>query len=410
MKRYLCSVPAVLSELPVGPLYPHIAGFVQELAPQGYTSCAINQKIRLLRRLDEWFVRRRIELCGLDEPLIERFLCLRRKGGHHQLGDPTTLRSFLNYVREAGVVPRPPAKRENIPENDPLTDFAQYLTEERGLARRTVDRYLCETKNFLFGRFGNSPIVLRDLRPQDIARFVIGRANSVSTGAAQHAVGPLRALLRFLQQRGDVRRNLAASVPGVARWSLAGLPRFLHSDEVERMLEARERNNPVELRDRAILLLLARLGLRGGEVAQMNLEDINWETGEVSVRGKGGCISRLPIPVDVGKALPTYLRLSRPRCTCRPLFIRVRAPHQGLSGCSPIFLSVQAAMKRAGLNPPFKGAHVLRHSLATHMLHRGASLPEIGQILRHQLPSTTAIYAKVDLAALRAVAQLWPWR
>jgi len=410
MKRYLCSVPAVLSGLPVGPLYPHIASFVQGLGPQGYSSCAINQKIRLLRRLDEWFVHRHIGIGSFDDALIERFLCLRRKGGHVQLGDPTTLRSFLNHLREHGVVPRSSAKPDNIQGHQLLTSFAQYLTEERGLARATLKRYLCDTKKFISERFRSSSISLRDLHPHDIARFVIGRGTVVSSSAAQHAVSPLRALLKFLQQRGDVTANLAASVPSVAKWSLAGLPKYLQSHEVERLLGTCKGSNAGERRDRAILLLLARLGLRGGEVAQLNLEDINWETGEVSVRGKGGRISRLPIPDEVGKALATYIRLSRPRCSCRRVFIRVRAPHQGLSGCTAIDHVVHAALKRAGLNPAFKGAHALRHSLATHMLHRGASLPEIGQILRHQLPSTTAIYAKADLAALRAIAQPWPWR
>src|SRR5438034_827209 len=258
MKRYLCSVPAVLSGLPVGPLYPHIASFVQGLGPQGYSSCAINQKIRLLRRLDEWFVHRHIGIGSFDDALIERFLCLRRKGGHVQLGDPTTLRSFLNHLREHGVVPRSSAKPDNIQGHQLLTSFAQYLTEERGLARATLKRYLCDTKKFISERFRSSSISLRDLHPHDIARFVIGRGTVVSSSAAQHAVSPLRALLKFLQQRGDVTANLAASVPSVAKWSLAGLPKYLQSHEVERLLGTCKGSNAGERRDRAILLLLAR--------------------------------------------------------------------------------------------------------------------------------------------------------
>jgi integrase len=186
------------------------------------------------------------------------------------------------------------------------------------------------------------------------------------------------------------------------------LPKYLPAQEVELLLESCDPKSLVQQRDHAILLLLARLGLRAGEIVQMTLEDIDWETGELTVRGKGGRADRLPMDREVGQALARYLRYGRPRCSSRRVFIRWHAPHRGLAGSAAIDAVVRRALKRAGLNPRLKGAHLLRHSLATRMIGRGASLSEIGQILRHQLPKTTALYAKVDLQALRALAQPWP--
>ena len=189
----------------------------------------------------------------------------------------------------------------------------------------------------------------------------------------------------------------------MASWSLAGLPKYLSNQDVDLVLERCKGGSAEEQRDRAILFLLARLGLRAGEIAQLTLDDIRWDTGEITIRGKGGALNRLPLLIDVGEALVAYLHHGRPKCSSRNVFIRVRAPRQGFTGGDAINRVVRVALKRAGLDPSGKGAHVLRHSLATRMLRGGASLPEIGQILGHELPKTTAIYAKVDLAALRAL-------
>jgi site-specific recombinase XerD len=410
MKNQLCFAPAVPLVPPVETIDPQIESFAESLAAQGYSKVTINQKISILRRLDEWLVRRQIGIHGFDETNIDRFLRSRRNRGYVRPSDPSTLRSLLRHLRETKVISSQPTKRDDSPLQRLQAVFARYLAEERGLSQATLDQYLLQTRRFLSGCFGNAPITLGELRPHHVSQFILCRARSVGCSAAQHAVTALRTLLRFLQQRGYINTNLAAAVPSVAKWSLAGLPKYLTSCEVESVLETCKNNSVEEQRDRAILLLLARLCLRAGEVAQLTLDDIDWDNGELTIRGKGGCFDRLPIPVDVGKALVTYLRHSRPRCSSRKVFIRLRAPSRGLAGCDAIDRVVRTALRRAGLNPAFKGAHVLRHSLATRMVRGGASLPEIGQILRHQLPRTTAIYAKVDLAALRALAQPWPGR
>ena len=189
--------------------------------------------------------------------------------------------------------------------------------------------------------------------------------------------------------------------------AVSRLPKSLEPDHVERLLEACPQDTPVGQRDYAILLLLARLGLRAGEVVHLELDDIDWEKGEISVRGKSIRHDRLPIPQDVGEALAKYLRYGRPRSPSRRVFIRMKAPRQGFAGSPAICDVVRRALDRAGLSPTRKGSHLLRHGLATRMLRGGASLAEIGEILRHQRPSTTEIYAKVDVAALRALALPW---
>ncbi|MGO9269463.1 MAG: tyrosine-type recombinase/integrase [Terriglobia bacterium] len=318
------------------------------------------------------------------------------------------MRSLLKHLRETKVVQEPVTPGEGSPLDHLQASFAQYLAEERGLRPATLKQYLFQTQWFLSERFGNGALSLGELNPQDISRSVLRRARTVSPNAAQRMTIALRNLLRFLQQRGNIATNLAKAVPTVAHWTHAGLPKFLSLQEVELLLKTCDRDSPAGQRNRAMLLLLARLGLRAGEIVHMTLDDIDWEAGELTIRGKGGRQDRLPLPIDVGRSLARYLRRVRPQCASRRVFIRLRAPHQGLAGSFTVDFVVRRALQRTGLHPNARGAHLLRHSLATRMLRSGASLPEIGEILRHQLPKTTAIYTKVDMAALRTLAQPWP--
>lgn len=230
----------------------------------------------------------------------------------------------------------------------------------------------------------------------------------VSPHAARCMAKALRGLLRFLQQSGEIATDLAARVPSVANWSLSGLPKYLLPQQVMLVLRKSNRDDPIVQRDRVILLLLARLGLRAAEIVEMTLDDIDWEAGELTIRGKGGRLDKLPLPKDVGRALAHYLKQLRPPCACRKVFIRSAAPHEGLADSAAVDIVVQRALRRAGISPPNRGAHLFRHSLATQMLRNGASMSEIAKVLRHQSESSTAIYAKVDLSALRSIAQPWP--
>ena len=270
----------------------------------------------------------------------------------------------------------------------------------------TLSSYLPIVRRFLSERFGNKAVRLEELRPRDLHRFILRQVPRGSRNYAKLMVTALRSFLRFLFQRGAIKTDLLTAVLGVANWRLSHLPKSLPPDQVERLLRCCDRSTASGQRDYAILLLLARLGLRGGEVLAMTLDDPDWERGEIVVRGKGQRLERLPLPKDVGSALAHYLRHVRPACSTRNLFIRLKAPRHGLR-LSAICCVIRRALKRAGLNPDFKGAHLLRHSLATNMLRRGASLGEIGQLLRHAQPTTTQIYAKVDIDALRRIALPW---
>jgi site-specific recombinase XerD len=261
---------------------------------------------------------------------------------------------------------------------------------------------------FLRQRFGTGAIDPRAITIEDVTRFVSEEIPARSPASAQLHASTMRSFLRFLWQTGQTARDLTAAIPPVRRWRLVDVPKYLTADDVQRVLDACPRASAVGRRDYAILLLLARLGLRGGEIVRLELDDIDWHTGELLVRGKGSVRSQLPLPCDVGEAVAAYLQRDRPRCATRRLFVRGRAPHRGFGHPSSVSTLVRVALTRAGVNAPMHGAHVLRHSLATELLRRGASLADIGDVLRHQRSQTTEIYAKVDLTRLRLLAQPWP--
>jgi len=315
---------------------------------------------------------------------------------------------LLKQLRGIGVVPSLPPKIDNSAHHRIECRFARYLAQERGLARATLLNYLPVVRRFLAARFVTSAIRLKDLRLPDITQFILRHTRTASPVRVKLMVTALRSFFRSLYLRGDIDSDLAAAVPTVAYWRLATLPKFIPPEQVQRILRSCNQRTTTGQRDYTILLLLARLGLRAGEVVALRLDDIEWEAGELIIRGKGARRDRLPLPQDVGKALVRYLRDGRPCCSTRRVFICMKAPRRGFANSSDISTIVRRAIERAGLQLTHKGAHVLRHSLATEMLRKGASLAEIGEVLRHRCLNTTQIYAKVDLVALRTLAQPWP--
>ncbi len=391
-----------------GPLAFHLDGFAALLCGEGYASKTVHEKRALLADLSRWLDRYGLPLDALDEKRFKRFLADRRRRGKERRIEAMTGRQLLGYLRDLDCIPALPQKIDRSPVGELTQDFERFLRSERGLSPATSTNYLPVVRRFLIEHFGRRALRLDELRPLDIHRFILRHAEKGSRRTAQLMVSALRSFLRFLQQRGVIVTDLAGAVPAVACWRLAHLPKSLPPEQVERLLACCDRSTPTGRRDYAILLLLARLGLRAGEVVAMTLENLDWERGEIVVRGKGQQQARLPLPADVGTALVGYLRHVRPACSTRRVFVRMRAPRRGLAGPVAIDCVVRRALKRAGLAPEFKGAHLLRHSLATNLLRRGASLTEIGQLLRHSQPTTTQIYAKVDIAALRGVAMPWP--
>jgi site-specific recombinase XerD len=391
-----------------GPLNCCIKGFAAQLSRRGYARNTVRAKCDLLADLSRWLERRQLSLAALDEHQLRQFQASRRRRGKRRRGEPATAQQFLQYLREHGHT-APAAQPVDVhPAALVLCDFEAFLRSERGLSTATVVSYLPVVRRFLAGRFGREAPHFEQLRAQDLHGFVVHEIQRVSRTHGKGTVTALRSFFRFLLLRGAIQTDLARTLPGVASWRLSPLPRSLLPEQVERLLACCDRSSPTGKRDYAILLLLARLGLRGGEVVNMALEDLDWERGELVVRGKGQRLERLPLPADVGAALARYLCEVRPPCATRRVFVRMKAPYQGLARPVAVCCIVRRALQRAGLDPEFKGAHLLRHSLATNLLRRGASLSEIGQLLRHRQPTTTQIYAKVDIEALRGIALPWP--
>jgi site-specific recombinase XerD len=267
---------------------------------------------------------------------------------------------------------------------------------------RHVDRFVAE-------QFGTGPAKPDRLQAREVIAFVQRQAGRHGRGHALQVVTAMRSFLRFLRYRGHISTDLVAAVPSVAHWGNTNLPKHLPADAVQKVLKSCDQTSAVGRRNYAILLLLSRLGLRAGEVVALQLDDIDWDNAQLTVRSKKGAgWARLPLPSDVGKAIARYLRRDRPRCSSRHVFVRVVAPYQPLARSAVISSLTRQALQNAGVESARKGAHLFRHSLATAMLRQGASLDEIGQVLRHKDPDTTAIYAKVDLAALRRLAVVWP--
>jgi len=383
--------------------------FAAHLAACGYATATIRSQLKLLGQFNEWLIRRRCAIHQLNDELVTSFLkrCTRR--GRVQRGDAKTLRQFLIHLRTRGVLAPLAPVVDDSPLGQLQHEYARYLTTERGLAPVTVSDYVDVLRRFLTERFGNGPLDFSTLTVSTITTFVIRQARTMSPRYAQSMVSALRSICRFLRQRGAIDRDLAAAMPSVSDWRLATIPKYLNPEEVERVLQTCDGKTAVGRRDHAILLLLARLGLRAGEIIALELDDIRWRAGDILVRSsKRLPLDRLPLLAEVGDALATYLRRDRPPHTTRRVFLCTRAPRRGFANPSTVSTIVRRALARAGLSPALKGAHLFRHSLATRMLRHGASLPEIGMVLRHRAVQTTEIYAKVDLDGLRALTQPWP--
>ena len=391
-----------------GPLAAYIDGFATHLSEQGYARSTAKEQLRLVAQLSRWLERRRLEGDDFDEPRIGEFLQYRRRHGLAPRSNDVVLKFLLTHLRNAGVVRSPLPAIGHSALHVIERGYTEYLAQERGLSAVTLANYLPLVRKFLCKRFGTGSIELTALHPAEISRFILWYAERYSRSRAKLLVTALRSFLRFLHVRGEIGADLGAAVPSVANWRLSTLPKSITPGEVRRLLRGCDQSTVTGRRDYAILLLLARLGLRAGEVVSLTLDDLDWQAGEITVRGKGSRHDRLPLPPDLGKALAAYLREGRPSCSTRRVFIRTRAPRQGFATSVAVSTVVRRALERVGLDPALKGAHLLRHSLATDMLHKGASLAEIGEILRHRQPQTTQIYAKVDLRALRALAQPWP--
>jgi site-specific recombinase XerD len=279
---------------------------------------------------------------------------------------------------------------------------------KRGLATTTIKRYRTIARRFLNERFGRDAVDPSALCAGDVIAFVQRRAKCLQPPALKCITTAVRSFLRYARYCGDVATALDAAVPIAAAWTTTpAVPKAILPAHAQSAIDSCDLSTGVGLRDRAVLLLLARLGLRAHEIIALQLEDCRWDSGQLRVRSKSRREQSLPIPVDVGAAIATYLQRGRPKSKNRHLFLRSMAPIRGLRQ-GAIGTIVQYALQRAQVDAPHRGSHQFRHALAVRMLQGGASLREIGEVLRHQSPQTTSIYARVDVSALRSVAMPWP--
>ncbi len=396
-----------LRDDPAGALFE---GFAQALSEMGYATITARRHLRAAEHFIYWTHRHGMPVRELNEQSLTRFehhlgRCRCPRYGHAAPADVVHGgRVFLTYLRDTRLIAQCAVKP---PDHDPvlLSAFCQWMHQERGACHATLYNYSIHIRKLL-RELGEEPSRFDARR---LRAFVLEKSRASGWAAAKTCTTALRMFVRFLIAEGHCAVGLEAAIPTLAHWRLTALPRYLQPEEVERLIASCDRASPVGRRDRAILLLLARLGLRAGDIVNFRLSDIDWKGAWIHVCGKGRRHTRLPLTQEVGQAIVAYLQESRPRINADMLFVRCRAPFRAFGSHCAVSDIVDRALRRAGVARPSRGAaHLLRHSVATSMLRQGASLQDIAAILRHRSVETTQIYAKVDIAALRQIAQPWP--
>ena len=395
---------AVEDRLKAGMAAEHAADFAQWLRERRYTPRTVIEKMRLLASWTHWaraenytFAAVR-EAYGASFALIAAGQCPRFRGDVNQ-DAVETAKLFIAYLEDRGVLACLPAK----PVAPLVAEFAAWAREQRGLAETTLATYLGTILPFV-DALGERPAACDAVT---IRAYMTDRARAVSVARMKGISVGIRAFLRFLIATGRCRPGLDHAMPNVAGWQLASIPRFLPDADIARIIGACEGER--RLRDRAIILLLVRLGLRASEVARLSFGDVDWRRGSIRLFGKGRREELLPLTQEIGDALLAYIERGRPALAAPSLFITEYAPLRPIERITVKCL-VKRALERGGIESHYRGAHILRHSAATAMLRHGVSLTDVGTVLRHRSPEMTAHYAKVDIALLAAIAQPWPGR
>jgi len=389
-----------------GPLVPFVDVFRDELVAAGHPPGSLKHYFILMGQLDRWLVAERLEVGDLARATVSRFLVSRADKGQVRVPTVASLGPLFDCLKRQGVMP-PERPAAPTPVDGLLDGYRHYLERDRGLAATTVRRYMDFAKRFLVRRAlrTGSASGAEGLTSAEVNAYMLETASRLVVESVKREAADLRALLRYLYLSGLLEVDLGKAMPPVAVWRGRSLPPTMGPSQVDALIASCDQRTRAGLRDRAVLMLMARLGLRSGEVAALELSDIDWRAGEISVRGKARRLDRLPLPMEVGEALVGYLQAARPVSVERKVFLTLYAPF-GAIHPSSITSVVYKCCRRAGLAEV--GGHRLRHALATEMLRRGGDLLEIAQVLRQSDLGTTAGYAKVDRAALRCVARPWP--
>jgi integrase/recombinase XerD len=404
VKQHTDAVPTI------GLFGDYLERFRQNLIDQHYGPGTITTHIRCIDVLAEAMKANALIVGELDEAqaveLIAKAGWMRERSTYPAL----IVKRFVRFLVDQGVArpPLPPTAKE-LSEEELRRDYLVYLRRQRGVCERTVSRSWRFVSKFLNFRFGNEIGDLSKISPSDAIRFMQHPTTRTPPFRDKTVSSNMRSFFRYLFQTGKMANNLALTIPSVAQRYGARLPRHLAPEQVEILLKDIRREAPRCKRNYAMVLLLARLGLRPQEVIAIQIDDIDWRSGEIMVRGKGARHDRLPLTPEVGEALAEYIRLDR-ITTSRTLFVSERTPHRPFKDAQVLNSVLKSAYTRTGLKPPapYVGAHVLRHSLATNLVRRGASLEEISDMLRHRSRASTMIYARLDIDGLRSIAQPWP--
>ena len=405
--KYVINDDLALSRPPEGPVASYIVPFAEWLGDRGYGLVSMRNQVLMAAGFSKWLGQKGIELSDISGDHPGRYLLDRAQ--RPKLGDDAALRHLLAFLRSQNAIAEEiEVDHSPSPVEQHVQAYQRYLQDVRALSRQTIINYRPVVRDFINFRFTDGVVSLARLRAVDVTDFVQKRVSRLNMRRAKIMTTALRSFLSYARYRGDIISDLAAAVPVVANWSLSSIPRAIGRAEVARLLASIDRDTPVGCRDYAMILALARLGLRSSEVVSLELNDVDWVAGQIHVRGKAGQRNDLPLPADVGEAIADYLRKSRPRNSSRRVFLRDKAPIRGFVGPCGLGSVIRRSLKRAGINPPTKGTHQFRHGLASEMLRGGASLAEIGEVLGHRHVQTTAIYAKVDINALRTLALPWP--
>ncbi len=391
----------------LSPLTAHVEALLDGLRAAGYASPAVAWRRGILAAFLRWIDGKRLRVETLNEADLQAFL--ERRPGAVDAKERATLHKFLAHVRERGVcAPMPPSVV--TPAEAVTQQYVAFLRQNRGLAENSIAVYAPCARDFFAYRVAHAGrLGLEALDADTVRAFLLERIGNRSTESSRKVSVALRSVLRFLFVRGETPRDLSPAVPMVRTYRDSTVPAILTPEEVERVLATADAWTARGRRDAAILLLLARLGLRASEIVFLELDDIRWRAGEIVLRSKGRQRDPVPLLADVGHALARYLQHGRGPSPSRRVFLRVIPPRIGFAGPCTIDHIVRLAFARAGVRPRSgRVAHLFRHTLATRMIRRGASMPDIAEVLRHRSQKTTTIYAKVSLEALRSVARPWP--
>jgi len=408
MLKHFFKGDARVQALREGPSGTMLEGFAEVLHQAGYAEITARRHIRAAEHAAYWLDRLELKISDFTEDLLKDFAlhlerCRCPGYGRADRGLFNGARLFLNHLRSRGLLPASFVE----PIHDPvlLVEFRHWMRQQRGTCDLTLYNYGLSIKALLTC-LGEDPA---RFDAQSLRQFILETSRHSGWAKAKRCTTALRMFLRFLISEGQCADNLDAAIPALAHWRLSSLPQYLQPEDVERVIAACDPCTPVGKRDHAILLLLARLGLRAGDIVQLHLGDIDWKAADIRVSGKSRRHTRLPLTQEIGDALVSYLQSGRPQTGTDVLFIHSRAPFRAFKSHCAVSALVARAMHKAGVSCPSRGAaHVLRHSAATNMLRYGASLKDIAAVLRHRSIETTRIYAKVDVTALQRIAQPWP--